>query len=156
MKKSKTMVIDRDNKEQTTVQRLLLFLDHKRINRNQFYLMSKTATGALGPHKKDISAKTIEKTLNVFPDLNLYWLIGGKGEMVNTSNNDSVKIDAGSELFNALKKIDKLRDELDLAKEDAKAWEQECRIKDSQIFEQKRRITELEQINDKLTNRNVG
>lgn len=140
----------------TIVQRLQEFLEFKGITRNKFYGMSKVSNGAINPEKKDVNSKTIERTMAVFPELNLYWLITGKGEMTAIKEKEQKVESESKELFSAYRKIDRLRDELDAAQDEVKEWKAECKIKDVQIHELNMKVRELEKALSSFESRDIA
>jgi predicted nuclease with TOPRIM domain len=147
MKNSKNGSMEDGKKgdKDTTVSRFVLFLKEKGISRNQFYVKHDVSVGTLGPDKNDISAKTIKKALDAFDDLNVHWLITGKGEMT-VQKEEEVNVKQESvKLFKALEKIDKLRDELDSAQKEIKDYEIQLRSKSAENYDLKMKIKELEQ-----------
>lgn len=65
----------------TTKDRLKEFLSVKGIGRNRFETQIGVSRGYLSTKSDVISSEVIEKSADVFHDLNLDWLITGKGEM---------------------------------------------------------------------------
>lgn len=61
--------------------RLLQYLEFKGITKNKFYSLSGLSNGFL-VKRPNIGADKIERIVNLYPDLSLYWLICGKGEMI--------------------------------------------------------------------------
>lgn len=77
----------------TTKDRLKEFLSVKGIGRNRFETQIGVSRGYLSTKSDVISSEVIEKSAEVFHDLNLDWLITGKGEMIKsvyTSSSSSV------------------------------------------------------------------
>lgn len=76
----------------TTKDRLKEFLSVKGIGRNRFETQIGVSRGYLSTKSDVISSEVIEKSAEAFHDLNLDWLITGKGEMikpVDTSSSSS-------------------------------------------------------------------
>ncbi|KAF0197602.1 MAG: transcriptional regulator [Bacteroidetes bacterium] len=67
--------------------RLIQYLDFKGITKNKFYLVTGLSNGFLDK-KPNIGADKVERIINLYPDLNLYWLINGQGSMIVKSNDD--------------------------------------------------------------------
>ncbi|WP_294081301.1 hypothetical protein [Proteiniphilum sp. UBA5384] len=68
-----------------TKDRLKLFVKEKGYGRNKFEELIGISIGYLSTKNETINSDVIEKTKTFFPDLNLDWLITGKGEMVFSS-----------------------------------------------------------------------
>lgn len=62
-------------------ERILVFLEFKRLNRNQFYKMTGLSNGYLDK-KGGISSDAFEKIRTAFPELSLDWLVSGKAPML--------------------------------------------------------------------------
>lgn len=127
-----------------TVQRLTMYLENNGLNRNKLYDMAKLSVGALDPKKKDLYSKTIEKVANAIPELNVHWLVTGKGKMKIEEDRNKALQQESQELFDALRKINKLTDQVDLLKKQVKALDKENRIKDAKIYEQFKIIEKLQ------------
>lgn len=73
-------------------ERILQFIDYKGVVKERFYeKIGMTSANFRGKAKETpINSTAIENILSEFPDLNLEWLITGKGEMIlgNTQNVD--------------------------------------------------------------------
>lgn len=63
------------------VQRILDFIEYKGIRKSQFYRETGLSNGFLDK-VKDIGTSKIEYILKAYPDLNLDWLVLGKGAMI--------------------------------------------------------------------------
>lgn len=72
--------------------RMIEFIDSKSIVKERFYeMIGMTSANFRGPARNSpINSKAIKKMLEKFPDLNLYWLITGEGQMINTSSFDTI------------------------------------------------------------------
>ena len=68
-----------------TKNRLKLFVKEKGYGRNKFEELIGISIGYLSTKNETINSEVIEKTKTFFPDLNLDWLITGKGEMIDPS-----------------------------------------------------------------------
>lgn len=127
------------NEALTTIsvtERLLEFINKKSDTRNAFYSKTGIGNGALDK-KGGMNTNSIEKILEVYPDLNLYWLITGKGMPSINPQNIPKSNDSNDELLDAYKKIVSLQGRLDEANEEVEYLKQECRIKDSTIAQLK-------------------
>ncbi len=72
--------------------RMIEFIDSKGIVKERFYeMIEMTSASFRGPARNSpINSDAIKKMLENFPDLNLYWLITGKGQMINTSSCNTI------------------------------------------------------------------
>lgn len=68
-------------------QNLKRYLEFKKISPAQFYRDTGLSNGFLN-QGDNISSNNIEIIISNYPDLNLFWLITGRGDMLNTSNDD--------------------------------------------------------------------
>ncbi|MDD2513024.1 MAG: hypothetical protein PHS71_07230 [Proteiniphilum sp.] len=68
--------------EVTVRDRIKLFLRHLDIGQNNFEAKVGWSNGYIN-NTKSISADKLNQVLNEYPQLNLNWLITGKGEMTN-------------------------------------------------------------------------
>lgn len=66
----------------TTKDRLLDFLSYKKIGQTKFEEICGLSRGLVNNIRGSISSKTMQKIENVFPELNLTWLLTGEGEML--------------------------------------------------------------------------
>jgi hypothetical protein len=82
-------------------ERMIEFIDSKGIVKERFYeMIGMTSANFRGPARNSpINSNAIKKMLEKFPDLNLYWLITGEGQMINTSsyNTTTTITDDGSD-----------------------------------------------------------
>lgn len=71
---------------------LLLFIDSKSIVKEKFYkIIDMTSANFRGRARTSpINSNAIKNMIEHYPDLNLYWLITGKGEMINSSSSDTI------------------------------------------------------------------
>lgn len=72
------------NKSLTQKERILQFLDKEGISKNKFYSQTGVSNGTLDK-KSGITGETILKIYNAYPEINLQWLIAGKGDMMKSS-----------------------------------------------------------------------
>lgn len=89
-----------------TKDRLKEFLSAKNIGRNKFEFQIGVSRGYLSTKSEIISSEVIEKTIDLFPDLNLEWLITGKGEMFKP-------IDTSSSIISTQYQAESNQDEFD-------------------------------------------
>ncbi|MDR2122497.1 MAG: hypothetical protein LBP34_05160 [Flavobacteriaceae bacterium] len=87
-----------ENKCETTIDRLLEFMQHKNINDNKITKLAGLSVGLIGRarrNKTGLHTDTIEKILVAFPELNPTWLLTGNGDMLQdktkTGASDVVK-----------------------------------------------------------------
>jgi hypothetical protein len=65
--------------------RIVKYLDLKGISKSKFYAAMGVSNGFLDK-RPNIGADKVEKIIEIYTDLNLNWLITGKGEMLNPTN----------------------------------------------------------------------
>lgn len=68
---------------ENAIQRMLEYLKTCRINKRQFYIKTGLSNGFLDK-SQNIGSDKIEKIITSYPNLNVYWLITGQGEMIIT------------------------------------------------------------------------
>lgn len=68
----------------STKDRLKEFLAAKKMGRNRFEDTIGVSNGYVSSKSVTITSDVIEKTVKLFPDLNLDWLITGEGEMLKS------------------------------------------------------------------------
>ena len=71
--------------------RLIIFLEYLGIGQNKFaqnVVLSAVYVNNLG---ESISSRSLNKILNVYPQLNEKWLLTGKGEMIKPINTQKAK-----------------------------------------------------------------
>ena len=79
-------------------ERMIEFIDSKGIVKERFYeMIGMTSANFRGPARNSpINSNAIKKMLEKFPDLNLYWLITGKEQMIRNieeqTSCDEIKI----------------------------------------------------------------
>ena len=62
-------------------ERILQFIEYKRLSKNKFYKETGLSNGILDK-QGGISSDSLEKIYCVYPEINLDWLLTGKGEML--------------------------------------------------------------------------
>lgn len=62
-------------------ERILQFIEYKRLSKNKFYKKTGLSNGILDK-QGGISSDSLEKIYYVYPEINLDWLLTGKGEML--------------------------------------------------------------------------
>lgn len=65
----------------TQKDRIVEFLNQRKISKNKFYIQTGVANGTLDK-KSGITGDTISKIYKTYPEINLEWLIAGEGEML--------------------------------------------------------------------------
>ncbi|SHH89676.1 hypothetical protein SAMN05421866_4179 [Chryseobacterium oranimense] len=120
------------NNEQSSVkERLLKFIEFKRINPRQFEELAGLSTSYISNMRKSIKPSTFDsKIAPVFPELNKLWLLHGEGNMINSSQNEKendLHSDQGLHLIRnkphdeqmemLYNKIDKLESTIEILKE---------------------------------------
>lgn len=70
----------------TTKDRLKEFLSSQKIGRNKFEEQINISTGYMSSKAITITSDVIEKTVSAYPDLNIEWLITGKGSMLKSES----------------------------------------------------------------------
>jgi len=70
-------------------ERIAKFLEYKGVSKNSFYIKSGISNGTLDK-KSGVTGETIEKFYSLYPEINLEWLITGKGEMLK--NDDTYEL----------------------------------------------------------------
>lgn len=68
----------------TTKDNLLKFIELSGIKKSDFYRKTGLSNGFLDKNSS-ISSGKIENIISIYPEINLYWLITGRGEMLNNT-----------------------------------------------------------------------
>ena len=71
--------------------RLIIFLEYLGIGQNKFAQNVGLSAGYVNNLGKNISSRSLNKILNVYPQLNEKWLLTGKGEMIKPINTQKAK-----------------------------------------------------------------
>lgn len=71
--------------ETTVKQRLIEYLNYKKIGQNKFEKMAGISNGYISNIKESIGTSILTKIFNASKDLNPDWLLYGEGEMLKTS-----------------------------------------------------------------------
>ena len=69
------------------IDRILQIIDYKGINKSIFYKETGLSNGFLDK-VKDIGASKLELILNSYPEIDMEWLLTGKGEMLKSQKVD--------------------------------------------------------------------
>ena len=71
--------------------RLIIFLAYLGIGQNKFAQNVGLSAGYVNNLGENISSRSLNKILNVYPQLNEKWLLTGKGEMIKPINTQKAK-----------------------------------------------------------------
>ena len=71
--------------------RLIIFLEYLGIGQNKFAQNVGLSAGYVNNLGENISSRSLNKILNVYPQLNEKWLLTGKGEMIKPINTKKAK-----------------------------------------------------------------
>ena len=71
--------------------RLIFFLEYLGIGQNKFAQNVGLSAGYVNNLGENISSRSLNKILNVYPQLNEKWLLTGKGEMIKPINTQKAK-----------------------------------------------------------------
>ena len=71
--------------------RLIIFLEYLGIGQNKFSQNVGLSAGYVNNLGENISSRSLNKILNVYPQLNEKWLLTGKGEMIKPINTQKAK-----------------------------------------------------------------
>jgi hypothetical protein len=71
--------------------RLIFFLEYLGIGQNKFAQNVGLSAGYVNNLGESISSRSLNKILNVYPQLNEKWLLTGKGEMIKPINTQKAK-----------------------------------------------------------------
>jgi hypothetical protein len=63
-------------------ERIIEFLDYLKIGQNEFEKICNLANASISNGRCNFTSKKLENIINAYPDLNIHWLITGKGEML--------------------------------------------------------------------------
>jgi len=74
----------------TIRERILEFIDYKKISNREFNRIIGVSPGFLGSNS-DIGSKVVSKIMDNFPEISLMWLISGKGDMLNKNVNHQLE-----------------------------------------------------------------
>jgi len=65
----------------TQKERILYFIEYKGLSKNKFYIETGISNGVLDK-LSGLSMETVEKIYSTYQDINLEWLVTGKGSML--------------------------------------------------------------------------
>lgn len=140
MKNSKQTVDIGDSSSVTD--RLLQFIKKKGVKRDDFYSLTGIGSGTLDK-KGGMTTNNLKKVLEIYPDLNLYWLVTGKDKIDEKSHVVTEKSQPTPELFDAYRKLNEVRNRLEESELALKEAYEDIRLKDAKISELQREIIEL-------------
>ena len=142
--------------ESSVKQRLINFLDYKRISKAEFSRKLGVSSSYIGAMRKSIQPDKVERIAILFPDLNIQWLLTGSGEMINTTSNiisnaNGVVISGSNNMPNSSidnrhyysDSPDVLRAQIELLDERIKEKDAQIKEKDAQIKEKDAQIKSL-------------
>ena len=75
-----------------TIHRIIQFINHKNLSARQFDISIGSANGytlRMQKNNASVGSDVIERIVNTYPQLNLIWLITGKGDMLLTEQTKS-------------------------------------------------------------------
>lgn len=78
--------------EQTIRDRLLLFLKHLGIGRTKFESNCGLSRGHVSLVKTSMNTDVLNRIKNVYPELNLNWLVTGEGEMLLQYDSNDINL----------------------------------------------------------------
>lgn len=118
-------------------ERILQFIDYKRFSKSKFYRETGLSNGILDK-KSGLTLDSIEKIYSKYPEINIEWLLTGKGEMLKTfaqniTQNGNTNVNNGHNVSGQGNIIKQTNDEL----------MEIIREKDKQIAEKDKQIAML-------------
>lgn len=119
--------------QENTAHRIQRYIDYKKMSNRAFELKAGLSNGYIQTmikQKGNIGIKTISKIIEAFPDINLNFLITGKGEVVIEEEKITEKkdyqdqlIEAQQKLIEKLERIEELQNDLkEIKKEERKNY----------------------------------
>lgn len=76
----------------TVKERLLIYLRHVNLGQKAFEQKARLSNGFVNSIGENVTTKSLNKIKDAFPELNINWLMSGKGEMLD----EYIVFDAGS------------------------------------------------------------
>lgn len=70
--------------------RILEFIDYLGISTAEFERNCGLSNGSVSKMGENTRRSTIDKISNIYPQLNVNWLLTGEGNMINERNNSSI------------------------------------------------------------------
>lgn len=92
-------------------ERIIYFVENQRIKKVDFFSrVGVTSANFRGDQlKSSLSSTTIERIISEYPSINLYWLITGKGSVLNREDSSQVStienVDEQNELISTQRKL---------------------------------------------------
>lgn len=97
--------------------RINQFIAHIGSNPSEFSLNIGKSRGFVRAIKEEIGSGVLHNIVRIYPELNLYWLVTGEGEMIISNKNESTN---DQDLLNRLEKkseeIGRLKSEIEILK----------------------------------------
>lgn len=85
-----------NSEESTIIDKLLIFIKKKNISKRVFYNETGLSNGSLDKGST-LRTDSVEKIISTYPELNLEWLMTGKGEMLKALPNPEITKDTKGE-----------------------------------------------------------
>lgn len=102
---------------QSITDRIILFIEYKKLNIKEFETIIGISNGTLGKaidRNGSINSTKLPIILEQFPELSADWLITGKGEMLRTTNGQEGKTENAEDAERLRETISQLKKELEL------------------------------------------
>lgn len=119
-------------------ERILQFIEYKKLSKNKFYKETGLSNGILDK-QGGISSDSLEKIYCVYPEINLDWLLTGKGEMFKKEGPVQQAHNNVSSTINQHQTIHAPEDYETLKKENQRLTQENSGLKDKiiQLMEEK-------------------
>lgn len=72
--------------ENNIKQRLMSFINYKKLSQGKFESLTKLSNGYINNLKSSIGSDKLQNIIYTFPELNVIWLLTGEGEMLKEAN----------------------------------------------------------------------
>ena len=131
-------VSEKQDTPKTLTERVVVALSVIGVTKNAFYSRTGIGNGALDK-VGGMQSQSIEKIVKEFPEINLYWLLLGEGEMLNTNKPTSIKSPISKEMGGSVKLLE-MYERLDLAREEIITLSKEHNKKDETAREREEEI----------------
>lgn len=126
---------------ETVKERLIAFIAHKHISKAEFSRMIGVSQAYVTSIRGSMSPDKIQRIAMVFPELNIEWLMTGKGNMLQSVSGNGVVINGDNRMNNATidnrhyysDSPDVLRAQIDVLEERIKEKDAQIKEKDAQI-----------------------
>ena len=128
-------------------QRLLEFIKYLGIKKNAFEQTVGMSNGFVNNTNDRITKRSLDSIQSAYPQLNIDWLINGRGEMINEENTQKVYLDApkfSPEISALLNRVDRL---LELQEKNTAIHEQNAKNMDRLIslFIERSSVSEIKE-----------